>query len=165
MGAGLFVLVGMVSWWAAGACRGGLEQTPDPELEAARALGLPEGARLHRVTLGGRGREEHAVPLRIEAAPGDAVEFRTVDHRVHVVTFPGDSLLSDPRAYLERTGQAGSPPLVFRGSSFLLRLEGAPRGRYPFLSEGHGGVMGGVIEVGMDRASGLPPEPATNPPG
>lgn len=129
---------------------------PDPELEAARELGLREGARVHRVTLGGRGSEEHAVPRVVEAAPGDAVEFLTVDHRVHRVIFPADSLDQGPREFLERTGQAESPPLAFRGSRFLLGLQEAPPGRYPFLSQGHGGITGGVVQVG--------PLPDTFPP-
>lgn len=146
-GAGLFLFLAAAVPICAGACGPGRDPGLDPEQEAGRALGLPAGARLHRVTLGGRGAEEHAVPRRIEAAPGDAVEFLSVDHRVHVVTFPADSLLPEARAYLERTRQAGSAPLAFRGSRFLLLLDGAPPGRYPFVSEGHGGVMGGVIEV------------------
>ncbi len=87
------------------------------------------------------------MPRFIDAFPGDAVEFHTVDHRVHMIRFPADSLFAQARAFLKETGQESSPPLAFRGSRFLLLLEGAPPGRYPFLSEGHGGVMGGAVEV------------------
>jgi plastocyanin len=124
------------------------EEAPDPELANARALNLPSGARLHRVTLGGRGAEEHAVPTVVPAVPGDGVEFVTVDHRVHTLVFLPDSLTAEVRSFLETTGQMESPPLVSRGSRFILRLEGAPRGRYAFLSEGHGGTAIGVVEVG-----------------
>jgi plastocyanin len=124
------------------------EEVPDVEVEAARVLGFPAGARLHRVTLGGRGETEHAVPTLIQARPGDGVEFRTVDHRVHTVTFPPDSLTPEVRSFLESTGQTESPPLVHRGVRFILRLQGAPPGRYPFVSEGHGGTAHGVVELG-----------------
>jgi plastocyanin len=120
---------------------------PDPRVEEARALGFPDGARLHRVTLGGRGAREHAVPALIQAHPGDGVEFITADHRVHTVTFPADSLAPEARAFLESTGQLGSPPLVSRGTRFVLRLQDAPPGRYPFVSDGHGGTAHGVILV------------------
>ena len=120
----------------------------DAEIEDARALGLPSGARLHRITLGGRGAAEHAVPTLVRALPGDAVEFRSVDHRAHTVAFLSDSLSSEGLAFLKGTGQLSGPPLVTQGSHFLLRLEGAPKGRYSFISEGHGGTAHGAIEVG-----------------
>ena len=116
--------------------------------EEALAIGLPSGAVLHRVTLGGRGSEEHAVPTLIQASPGDGVEFLTVDHRVHTVEFLADSLVTEVMAFLEYTGQMASPPLVERGSRFVLNLQNAPVGRYFFRSEGHGGTAQGVVEVG-----------------
>lgn len=130
-------------------CRG---PTADPDLipaEEAEALGLTAGARLHRVSLGGRGAEEHAVPTVIRAYPGDGVEFLSVDHRVHTLEFVTDSLAREVREFLEATGQIDSPPLVSRGNRFILNLKNAPVGRYFFLSEGHGGTARGVIEVGL----------------
>jgi plastocyanin len=121
--------------------------------DEARALGLSPGAHLHLVTLGGRGSEEHAVPTRIQASPGDAVEFRSVDHRVHTVTFPPDSLSPEILSYLESTSQRSSPPLVFRGSRYIVKLRDAPPGRYPFVSEGHGGKAWGVVEVGSPAST------------
>jgi plastocyanin len=120
----------------------------DAAVEDVESLGLPSGAQLHRITLGGRGSEEHAVPTLIQAEPGDGVEFRTVDHRVHTLTFPADSLSPEVLAFLDSTGQMASPPLVTRGSRFIVRLQNAPPGRYFFVSEGHGGTARGVIEVG-----------------
>jgi plastocyanin len=128
-------------------------QPPEQEVEDARALGLGSGARLHRVTLGGRGAEEHAVPTLVGALPGDAVEFLSVDHRAHTVAFLRDSLSSDVLAFLESTNQLSGPPLVTRGSHFVLRLQDAPSGRYPFISEAHGGTAHGVIEVGLLSAA------------
>ncbi|MGD2120858.1 MAG: hypothetical protein PVJ76_03900 [Gemmatimonadota bacterium] len=88
------------------------------------------------------------MPTVIQAAPGDGVEFLSVDHRVHTVEFVLDSLAPDVQAFLEATGQMASPPLVDRGSRFVLRLQNAPEGRYSFICEGHGGVAHGVVEVG-----------------
>ena len=119
---------------------------------------LAPGRQLHRVTLGGRGSVEHAVPSSVEALPGDVVEFLTVDHRIHTITFLADSLSPEGVAFLASTGQRGSLPLVDRGSRFLFRLEGAPPGRYVFLSEAHGGSAVGVVEVldltGANRSTG-----------
>jgi plastocyanin len=150
-GAGLLPFLLLAGW--IGGCQesdGGSRARAEAEAEA---LGLPSGALLHRVTLGGRGADEHAVPTLVSASPGDGVEFRTVDHRVHTVEFVGDSLAPAVRTFLESTGQMASPPLVARGTRFVLRLQNAPPGRYFFLSEGHGGTAMGVIEVGT------PPDP------
>jgi plastocyanin len=131
---------------------GGCRETGDGNevlsSEEARELGLSGGARLHRVTLGGRGAEEHAVPTRIQALPGDGIEFLTVDHRVHTLEFVADSLEPEAQQFLESSGQTASPPLVSRGSRFVLRLQDAPPGRYRFTSNGHGGIARGVVEVG-----------------
>jgi plastocyanin len=149
-GAGLlpFVVVSVVL----GACQGPGTDAEVRAEEEARALGLPAGAELHRVTLGGRGAREHAVPTRIQAFPGDGVEFRSVDYRIHTLQFVSDSLSEAVRTFLETTGQIASPPLVTRGSRFILNLQNAPQGRYFFMSEGHGGTAFGVVEVG------IPPE-------
>jgi hypothetical protein len=75
------------------------------------------------------------------------VEFVTVDHRVHVVSFLADSLTADALAFLTEARKVSSSPLVSRGSRFLVFWAGAPPGRYPFLSRGHGGEAVGFIEV------------------
>jgi len=144
-GAGL--LLSFLLVYVAGGCRGASERPPDPEVEGARALGLEGGARLHRVILGGRGAEEHVLPARVRAVPGDGIEFVTVDHRVHNLSFPADSISREARDFLTSTAQESIPPLLHRGNRFILRLVGAPLGRFPFLSEGHGGTAYGVIEV------------------
>lgn len=134
-------------------CVGSDAGPPGADPDTLEALGLSPRAELHRVTLGGRGSEEHAVPTRVLASPGDGVEFVTVDHRVHTLTFPADSLASDVRLFLEESGQISSPPLVTRGSRFILNLEDAPPGRYIFVSDGHGGRAGGLVQVGAPLPS------------
>ena len=130
-------------------CGSGPDPIPDPEADGAQALGLRAGSRLHRVVLGGRGAEEHVLPQRTRADPGDAVEFVTVDHRVHTLRFLQDSISSEGWDFLVSTGQDAGPPLLSSGSRFLVRLDGAPPGRYLFLSQGHGGEALGVIELGL----------------
>jgi len=145
VGAGLLLF--SIFPFGLGGCGGGPDEVSDPEVEGARALGLRSGARLHQVVLGGRGTDEHLLPSRILASPGDAVEFVTVDHRVHTLFFLVDSLSSEGWDFLVSSGQEASAPLLSRGSRFLVRLEGAPLGRYPFQSRGHGGQAFGVIEL------------------
>jgi len=128
-------------------CDRGSQGGPDPEVEGARVLGLASGSRLHRVVLGGRGSDEHVLPQLIHASPGDAVEFITVDNRVHTVSFLGDSLTAEAAGFLLSSGTLASPPLVSRGSRFVVFFEKAPLGRYPFESRGHGGVAVGTIEL------------------
>lgn len=150
MGAGLLAFVVMGGGLLG--CDGAAQDEGDPLASEAAALELPSGAELHRVTLGGRGSEEHAVPTRIVIEPGDAVEFRTVDHRVHTIKFPTDALSAEGRTFLEDSGKLSSPPLVSRGSRFVVRFEGAPPGVYPFESSGHGGTALGVVEVGLPQS-------------
>jgi len=120
---------------------------PDPHAELRERLGLAPDHPIHTITLGGRGGDEHAAPSRVELRPGDVVEFLVVDGRVHTVRFPEDSLTEALASFLRRTDQLESPPLVERGSRFVLTFENAPRGRYPFVSEGTGGSARGVLLV------------------
>ncbi|HSR43237.1 MAG TPA: hypothetical protein VLL48_13710, partial [Longimicrobiales bacterium] len=110
-------------------------------------LGLGTEVRIHRVTLGGRGAREHVVPPRLEVTSGDVVEFLTVDGRIHTVEFPVDSLSMVTAAFLRGTGQLESPPLVDRGTRFVVTLRGAPPGRYLFRSRGSGEDAWGEIVV------------------
>ncbi len=106
------------------------------------------GREIHQITLGGRGDEEHVVPTLLQVPPDAIVVFTTVDGRVHTVSFPEDSLALDAALFLERTSQLQSPPLMDRGSRFVVTLEGAPRGRYRFRSRGAGGEAWGTLLVG-----------------
>jgi plastocyanin len=144
-GLALFLLTFLGGFWGCQVAESDRSRLTSAE---ARSLGLDPGARLHRVSLGGRGAEEHAVPTVIHASPGDAVEFVTVDHRVHTVIFMLDSVAPVVRMFLEDSGQESSPLLVDRGNRFLLNLRDAPSGVYPFVSEGHGGSAHGRVEVG-----------------
>lgn len=121
---------------------------PDaPHADLRARLEVEPRREIHQVTIGGRGDEEHVVPTVLRVAGDALVVFTTVDGRVHTVSFPEDSLPLPAALFLERTSQTRSPPLVDRGSRFVVTFEGAPRGRYPFLSRGPGGEAWGTLVV------------------
>lgn len=116
------------------------------------SLGIDLNRIVERVSLGGARDREHVVPPTVLVESGTVVEFYTVDRRVHSITFMEDSLTPSARRFLEEKGQLSSPPLVERGSRFVVDFLGAPPGRYPYLSHGHGESARGVIVVGADDA-------------
>lgn len=103
------------------------------ELDSAR-LSIPGTA--HDVRITGAGAIDSIVPATIEADPGDAVRFIS-DRRPHALTFTAGSLAPPVREFLERTGQLRGPPLVNEGASWVVLLEDAPAGRYPFHCRSH----------------------------
>jgi plastocyanin len=106
---------------------------------------LARGAEVHDVRITGAGAVDSIAPAVIEAKPGDAVRFIVGDRRTHALAFGPDGLDADVRAYLERTGQLRGPPLVNDGSEWIVVLEGAPAGRYPFHCRSHDAA--GVLVV------------------
>lgn len=135
--AGVFVLAAAV---LAGACdrlapdRGpqSLELHGDT-VELAAGIALLE-VELGTTTDGG----SEIRPARIEARPGDVVRFTTRDGRLHALAFRTDALSAQARTFLEQTGQLRGPPLVEAGTQWVLNLEGAPEGEYPFTCTSHG---------------------------
>lgn len=90
----------------------------------------------HQVRITGAGGTDSIAPSTIEASPGDAVRF-VADRRPHALTFAVDALEAPVREYLDRTGQLRGPPLVNEGASWVVLLEDAPPGRYPFYCRSH----------------------------
>jgi plastocyanin len=129
----------------AAGCAPEAEPPSDPELR--EALGLDDTRVIHRITLGGRGSIEHVTPRRLEIEPGDIVQFAPVDRRVHTVVFGGAGLSADGAAFLDRTHQRASPPLMDIESRFVVHFENAPAGEYPFASTAHGEPVSGMIVV------------------
>lgn len=123
---------------------------PDPSLQADETLrtelGLTARDHVHRVTLSG-GEAERADPAAVSIEPGAHVEFVTVDWLIHEVVFERDSLGAGAWAFLERTDQTASPPLIERESRYVLTFEDAPPGRYPYRLEGNAAPGRGVIIV------------------
>ncbi len=108
-------------------------------------LALAEGAQ--RIQLGGGRDVEHVLPLTVEIAVGELVEFVTIDRRVHMLTFVVDSLSPEGHQFLVDTHQLRGPPLLERGSRVLLDFSEAPPGRYVLLSQGHGDPVYGSVTV------------------
>jgi plastocyanin len=107
---------------------------PQLELEDA-SVRLPRGASIHSVELGVA--EGGFAPARIEAKPGDAVRFTVTDAMLHDVAFEDGQLAAEATAFLDRTAQLRSPPLVSRGATWVVSLDDAPPGRYPFVCTAH----------------------------
>jgi hypothetical protein len=144
-------LAATVAWaLASPGCGGepGADLRPDSLLQAE--LGLTEADQVHRVAISG-GAQEHLSPALVEIPPGAWVEFATVDWWVHEVRFEADSLAPEARAFLERTDQVASPPLVNLDDRFVLSFRDAPEARYPFVVEGNGAPARGVVVVRSKR--------------
>lgn len=77
-------------------------------------------------------------PAAAEASQGDVVRFVADDNGGHAIVFESTALGPEGRDYLERTGQMRSPPLITSGSSWVITLDGAPAGDYPFRCTTHG---------------------------
>ncbi len=101
----------------------------------------------HEVVLGGRGAIEHVVPTHIAVRSGSRVDFVTADHRIHTVTFLLDDMTTAAREFLRRTDQVSSPPLITRGTRFVVTFADAPTGFYPFRVRSHGDPVDGAIVV------------------
>jgi plastocyanin len=71
-------------------------------------------------------------PPRVEAHVGDVVRFTAGDLAGHAISFVGAELDPAVLGFLEATGQLRSPPLITTDASWVITLEGAPAGEYPF---------------------------------
>ncbi len=118
------------------------------------SLGIGLDRTVQRISLGGAREREHVVPPTLTVAPGTVVEFYTVDRRVHSILFIEDSLSPSALAFLRENGRLSSAPLVEQGSRFVVDFMGAPDGRYPFVSRGHGESARGAILVGPEQTGG-----------
>jgi hypothetical protein len=126
---------------------------PDSLLQAE--LGLTIEDEVHRVLLSG-GYMERADPAVTSIERGAYVEFVTTDWLIHEIVFDVDSLSAEQLAFLQRTDQVASPPLVDRASRYVLVFAAAPLGRYPYTLEGNGRSGGGVIVVTAPAEASAP---------
>ncbi|MEM7413905.1 MAG: hypothetical protein AAF389_00325 [Gemmatimonadota bacterium] len=117
---------------------------PDSTLQAE--LGLTEKDRVHTVAVQ-TAVGERADPEHLVVEEGDLVSFESADGFVHEVRFELDSLDLEQRTFLTDRRQDVSPPLVSRGARFVMTLEGAPYGRYPYLLQGNRAPGRGVLVV------------------
>jgi plastocyanin len=115
---------------------GGEDQGPRVLELAHDTIRLEQGVRLHEVVLS-RARAGIFEPARLQVRQGDVVRFTAEDGAGHAVVFTGEALAPGARQFLESTGQMRSPPFVAAGSGWVITLEGAPAGEYPFLCTTH----------------------------
>jgi plastocyanin len=104
---------------------------------------------VHEVRIAGAGAVDSFSSGRVEAGPRDVIRFVAGDHRTHALAFLTDSLPAAAREYLESSRQLRGPPLVTEGAAWIVSLDGAPPGRYPFYCRSHGAR--GVVTVRTDR--------------
>ena len=120
---------------------------PDPVDEASLGPYSEIVSVAQVVQLSGGRDVEHVVPPHLEIATGEWVQFLTLDRRVHTVSFVPDSLSPAALEYLTDTEQLAGPPLLARGSRFLVDFRDAPAGRYVFTSVSHGDPVFGSVTV------------------
>ena len=93
---------------------------------------LPEGTRVFDIEASAPGGSGSLRPSNVEVSVGDVVRFIATDGQPHAFVFEPDSSAGALSAFLETSGQMRSPPLVSRDSRWIVSLEGAPTGTYPF---------------------------------
>lgn len=131
--------------------------TPDPALQPdaqlVEELGLTQADRVHTVGLRTEDRER-PLPDSTRVWVGDYLQFVSEDWLIHEVRFDSTRSSRDGWAFLASTGQTASPPLLQKGSRFIVSFVGAPPGTYPFRLEGNRGPGVGIIVVAPP--SGIP---------
>lgn len=140
----------------AGACRGGAVGRDDPvvlELEG-ETVQLAPGERLVEIEVARAAAGREFEPARADASPGDVIRFTARDGHNHAVVFDGVALEPATRAFLERTGQLRGPPLVKDGASWVVSLDGAPPGDYPYVCLTHG--ERGMLTVAARSSAAAP---------
>lgn len=140
------IVIGILLTLLLGGCLRDAPPPTDPELAAE--LGLPPGTVIHRVHLAGDGTQTRILPSELEIEAGALVQFVVEGHRgVHALRFLLDEMGSGPAAFLRETQQTGSPPLTAPGARYILSSEDAPPGSYPFVIEGYGPAVRGVLRI------------------
>jgi plastocyanin len=129
------------------ACRSEPDLTLRPDSILRAELGLTLEDLVHRVAVTG-GEVERAEPAALSIEVGSYVEFVTTDWLVHEILFDTTDLSASQRGFLARTDQMQSPPLIDRGSRYVLSFVDAPPGRYTYRLEGNGTASRGTIVVG-----------------
>ncbi len=119
----------------------------DDLFESLSALGIHDPGPVYVVSLAGWGGREQPVPDTVRIPPGAVVVFQVADFRVHTVTFAQDSLGLGQSEFITRASRGQSPPLIERGSRYIVSFAEAPPGTYPFRIGGFGSSAGGAVVV------------------
>jgi plastocyanin len=127
------------------ACAEAQPPGPLPLVIGGDTVLLAVGARILDVRVQRRVDGVEFDPAVVAARPGDVLRFTAGDTQGHAIAFDGARLGAGVRDFLERTGQLRGPPLPDPGTSWIVSLDGAPPGIYPFRCLTHG--VGGVLRV------------------
>lgn len=132
----------------AGACAEPARDEPVVLILESDTVTLPAGVRLTEIEIetaaGGEFRPAAAV-----ARVGDVVRFVSKDTRSHAIVFDAARLAQPALSFLEGSGQLRGPPLLTEEASWIVSLEGAPPGDYPFRCLTHGAA--GSLTVSGSR--------------
>lgn len=121
---------------------------PPSDSELAAELGLSASTPIHRVHLAGTGAATRVLPSETRLDPGGWIQMVVEDHRVYAVRFLVDEMADRSAEFLRETGQTASPPMARQGSRFVVSFVDAPPGSYPFVVDGFGDPVRGVVHVG-----------------
>jgi plastocyanin len=129
---------------------GGCRDTPPEERRALLELAgdtieLPATTSLIEIRLSAPGGTGQVTPDRAEATTGDVIRFVAVDGRGYAVRFDTAAMSPEQAEFLAGTNQLASPPLLGANAAWVVNLENAPPGEYPFVSASHG--VPGVLVV------------------
>lgn len=83
-------------------------------------------------------------PDTITIRQGDVVRFIAADRHPHAISFDPARLAPATEAFLRRTDQLRSPPLIAEGASWIVSFQDAPPGVYPFVDlsqDRHGAIV------------------------
>jgi len=114
------------------------DRPPEPAvLElGADTITLAPGVAIVEIGIGGT--EGDFEPATATARVGDVIRFTARDRGSHAVVFMEAGLAAEARAFLEDSGQLRGPPLLDPGTAWIVSMEGAPAGAYPFRCVTHG---------------------------
>ena len=134
------------SRWLAGAfvlslATGGCDRVPGVgakiELDG-ETVDLPSGTEVVDVAMETDGGTDRFQPADARLEVGDVVRFTNGELGTHAITFERAALNAEQLAFLDRTLQISSPPLVGDDAAWVVSFEGAPPGSYPFRCMTHG---------------------------
>lgn len=106
-------------------------------------IDLPAGTRIHEVLLAAP--DGAVAPDTVRIRPGDVVRFVAEGLEAHAVVFDEGALAPEPHSYLSEGSLLRGPPLVERGTGWVVSFPEAPRGSYPFRCIVHD--VGGTIII------------------
>jgi plastocyanin len=149
----LWTLVSLSLLSATMACRSEPDLTLQPDSLLQAELGLTVEDRVYRVDVTG-GEVERAEPAALSIEAGSYVQFVTTDWLVHEILFDTTALNPSQRGFLRATDQLHSPPLIDRGSRYVLSFVDAPPGSYTYRLEGNGTASRGTIVVAASEGGG-----------